>query len=179
MYGFYFDRIIYFSGQGFPNFNQIHGIYIEKINNLSEDYIKTIDSNSKTLIVLDDNMYQVTNDLLISDLFTKLSHHLNITVILLVQNLFPKSKFMRDISMNSTYLVLMSNPREKLQIKTLSTQIDGSDFILNAFIDATSNIPFGYLFLDFEQNTPDEIRVRSYIFPNEKQIVYIKISKVC
>ena len=178
LFGFYFDRIIYYSGQSFPRFNYIHGISIEKTSSFNQDNLNTINNLMNNLIIIDDNMRQVTNDLLISDLFTKLSHHLNITVVLLVQNLFPKSKFMRDISLNSTYLVLMSNPREKLQIKILSSQIDGSDnlFILKAFLEATKNKPFSYLFLDFDQNTPEEVRVRTNIFPNEEQIAFVKVS---
>ena len=177
LFGFYFDRIIYLSGQTFPKFEYIFGIPIEKFSNLSEFTLSEINPQLNNLIILDDNMHQVSNNLLISDLFTKISHHCNITVILLVQNLFPKSKYMRDISINSTYLILMSNPRDKLQIKTLSSQIDGSGilFIYEAFLDATQNKPFSYLFLDFDQHTPEELRVRAGIFPNEEQICYVKI----
>ena len=177
LFGFYFDRLIYCSGQSFPEFDFVHGVPIEKISCLNKFTIEEINPQVNNLIIIDDNMHQVSNDLLMSDLFTKVSHHSNITVILLVQNLFPKSKYMRDISINSTYLVLMSNPRDKLQVKTLSSQIDGSDslFIYKSFIDATENKPFSYLFLDFDQFTPEQLRVRTNIFPNEEQIAYIKI----
>jgi len=180
LFGFYFDKIIYCSGQSFPSFQEIHGIPIEMIASINQSQINQINPDLNNIIILDDNMHEVSNDLLISDLFTKLSHHKNITVILLVQNLFPKSKYMRDISLNSTYLVLMSNPREKQQIKTLSTQIDGSDslFIFKAYLSATKNKPFSYLFLDFEQNTPDEVRVRTSIFPNEETISFVKLPQV-
>jgi hypothetical protein len=177
LFGFYFDRIYYCSGQGFPAINSIHGIKINKLDLIDKNFINEINPKNNTLLVIDDNMHQVANDLLVSDLFTKISHHKNITVILLVQNLFPKSKYMRDISSNSTYIVLMSNPRETLQIKTLSSQIDGanSNFILNCYKEATKGKPFGYLFLDFDQNTPVEVRVRTNIFPNEDQYAFIKV----
>lgn len=180
LFGFYFDRIIYISGQSFVQFDQIHGIPIEKTTNINDIQLNEINPQLNNLIILDDNMHENANDLLISDLFTKLSHHKNITVIFLVQNLFPKSKYMRDISLNSTYLILMSNPREKLQIRTLSSQVDGSDslFIYKAYLSATKNKPFSYLFLDFNQNTPDEIRVRSNIFPNEETISFVKLSEI-
>ena len=177
LFGFNFDKIIYSSGQAFPNFDSIHGIKINKYNKIDEDLLENLSPLNKNLIIIDDNMHTVANDILISDLFTKISHHKNISVILLVQNLFPKSKYMRDLSSNSTYLILMSNPRETLQIKTLSAQIDGANnnFILKCFNEATKNKPFSYLFLDFDQNTPDEIRVRTNIFPDEEQFAFIKV----
>lgn len=180
LFGFHFDNIIYCSGQGFPKFNSIHGIELQKFSRLDQNIIDDLNTDNNNLIVIDDNMNTVVNDILISDLFTKISHHKNITIMLLIQNLFPKSKYMRDISSNSTYIVLMSNPRETLQIKTLSSQIDGanSSFILNCFNEATKNKPFSYLFLDFDQNTPDEVRVRSNIFPDEETYAFVKISKI-
>lgn len=178
IFGFYFDNIIYCSGQSFPAFDSIHGISMNKVNNISLTDLQQIDCNKKHLLIIDDQMHNVVNDIFISDLFTKYSHHKNIFVILLVQNLFPKSKYMRDISSNSTYIVLMSNPRETLQIKTLSSQIGGakSRYIFDAYNDATKNKPFSYLFLDFDQHTSDEVRVRNNIFPNEETYIYRKIS---
>jgi len=78
-------------------------------------------------------------------------------------------------------MILMANPRETLQIQILSSQIDGanSKFILNCFNDATKNKPFTYLLLDFDQNTLDEMRVRTNIFPDEEpKFVYTKLPKV-
>ena len=180
LFDFYFDNIIYCSGQAFPDFDYVHGIPIHKVKTLKENVLENINSELNNLIIIDDNMNNVVNDIFISDLFTKYSHHRNITVILLVQNLFPKGKYMRDISTNSTYIVLMSNPRELLQIKTLSSQIGGAKntFIYDAFLDATKNKPFSYLFLDFDQNTPEDVRVRTNIFPNEETFIYKKVLKV-
>ncbi len=180
LFGFYFENIIYCSGEAFPKFDEVHGIQLTKLTKCDKNLISRFDASRNNLIIIDDNMHNVVNDLLISDLFTKVSHHKNITVILLLQNLFPRSKYMRDISTNSTYIVLMSNPRENMAIKTLSNQIDGanSSFILNSFNDATKNLPYSYLLLDFDQNTPEDVRVRTNIFPNEEQIVYVKLPQI-
>ena len=181
LFGFYFDNIVYCSGGSFPDFDEIFGIIINKVQNFDEELLKEFKLENKNLLILDDNMHKFVNDKLISDLFTKVSHHKNIFVILLVQNLFPKGKFIRDLSTNSTYIVLMSNPRENLQIRTLSSQIDGADpkYILNCYNFATKNKPFSYLFLDFDQETPVEIRVRTNIFPDEgTTTAFVKISKI-
>jgi hypothetical protein len=45
-------------------------------------------------------------------------------------------------------------------------------FLKESFSDATST-PHGYLFLDFKQETPENLRVRTNIL-EEKPIVYIK-----
>jgi len=175
LYGFLFENIIYCSNQGFLDINQINGIKIKNSSSVNFKFIKNLNSKEKTLLIIDDNMHNVANDIEISNLFTKYSHHKNISVILLVQNLFPKSKYMRDISTNSTYIVLMSNPRESLQIKTLSYQINSVNpkFIYNCYIDATKNTPYSYLFLDFNQLTPKNMRVRSNILnENEYQTSY-------
>ena len=180
LFDIYFDKIFYISENYFPKFQYIHGRFINKLKDINKEFLDKLDNNQNKLIIIDDKMHSATNDILISDLFTKLSHHKNITVIMLVQNLFPKSKYMRDISTNSTYIVLMSNPRETLQIKTLSSQIDGtnSNFIFNCYKDATKDKPFSYLFLDFDQNTPENVRVRTNIFPNEEQSAYVKLSQI-
>ena len=64
---------------------------------------------------------------------TRGSHHRNLSVIYIVQNLFHQGKGSRSISLNSHYLVLFKNPRDKLQILTLAMQmyLGQTDFFLN------------------------------------------------
>ena len=176
LFGIKFDTILYCSGQGFPNFNEVNNVKILKCNSFTNSYIDKLDERKNNLIIIDDKMNSATNDIIISDLFTKKSHHKNITVIFLVQNLFPKSKYMRDISISSTYIVLMKNPREIFQIKLLSQQIDGEkkNFILESYKDATKNKPYSYLLLDLGQETPELLKVRTNVLCNEyPKIIYI------
>ncbi len=174
LFGFEFDTILYCSGQGFPHIKDKN---ILKCNSFTDKYIESLDENDKNLIIIDDNMHNATNDILISDLFTKKSHHKNITVMILLQNLFPKSKYMRDISISSNYIVLFKNPRENMQVKLLGRQIDGdkSNFISSCYLDATKNKPFSYLMLDLGQTTPEFMKVRTNVLNEEvPQIFYIK-----
>ena len=62
------------------------------------------------MIVVDDHMSDVNQ--LVADIFTKFSHHRNISVLHLTQNLFDKNKYARTISLNSHYLVLFKNCRD-------------------------------------------------------------------
>lgn len=136
----------------------------------------SINPNRRNLWILDDNIF-LTNEKILSELFTNISHHKNITVILLLQNLYPKGTYSRDISINTTYIVLMKNPRETSQVKRLSHQRDGTDFIFDSYIYETEDNPYKYLLVDYDQETPNKIRVRTNIFPGEEMITYVKEEK--
>lgn len=124
------------------------------------------------IVILDDLLSSVNSTVV--ELFTRGSHHFNLSVMFLVQNLFNKK--IREISLNSQYIILMKNPREKLQINAIARQIspENSRFICDAYKDATET-PYGYLLLDLHQTTPEEYRVRSNIFHDDKprNIIYI------
>ena len=103
------------------------------------------------------------------DLFTKGSHHKNISVIFITQNIFHKGKGQRDISLNSMYLIIFKNPRDCAQIQHLARPICPQDpkFLQEAYLDATRD-GHSYLFLDLSQTAVDELRFRACIFPDDK-----------
>ena len=59
----------------------------------------------------------------VSNLFTKGSHHRNLSVLHLVQNVFDKNKHTRTISLNTHYLVIFKNPQDASQITHLAKQM--------------------------------------------------------
>ena len=67
-------------------------------------------------------------------------------MLYLVQNLFPKNKESRTISLNSHYMVVFKNPRDASQMSHLARQMYPGrvKFVQEAFKDATS-VPYGYL----------------------------------
>ena len=134
-----------------------------------------IDASKKHLIILDDLMDESKDNAQVSKLFTKGSHHRNISVIFISQNLFVQGKYTRSISLNSHYMIIFKNPRDKTQFSHIARQMfpGNSQFLTESFMDATC-VPHGYLFLDFKQDTPDKLRVRTKILSNEETIVYIK-----
>ena len=79
--------------------------------------------NKRNLIVFDDQMTDAGKDQRIVNLFTKGSHHRNLSVIYIVQNVFHQGKGSRSISLNSHYLVLFKNPRVKLQVDSSQTNV--------------------------------------------------------
>ena len=126
------------------------------------------------LLIIDDLMAETDHS--VTRLFTKGSHHRNISVMLIVQNLFFKNKESRTISLNSHYMVLFKNPRDASQITQLAKQMypGKTRWMQEAYKDATSR-PFGYLLVDLRQSTPEHLRLRSHIFPDEQpQEVYLE-----
>ena len=126
-------------------------------------------------------MHRAANDIKISELFTKRSHHHNTTVIFLLQNIFPKSKYMTDIKRNASYIIFMRNPSDEKSIKLFSSQYDphSPKYLFECYVDATKDIPFSYLLVDLHQDQANEIRVRSPIMKNgnDQIIAYIKIQE--
>jgi hypothetical protein len=106
-------------------------------------------------------------------LFTKGCHHRNISVLLITQNLFHQGTYCRDISLNTKYLVLLKNTRDRQQFTHLARQVcpENSKSLYEAYFDATDKA-HGYLVLDFAQDTDDKLRYRTHIFPDEQPIIF-------
>lgn len=123
-----------------------------------------------SLLILDDLMHE--SDERVDKIFTKYSHHNDVSVIFLAQNLFHKN--MRTLTLNSQYIVLFKNPRDSAQIAHLARQMfpGKSKYMLEAFKDATL-IPYRYLVLDLRVDTDEAHRLKSGIFPNEPNYVYV------
>lgn len=126
------------------------------------------------LLIVDDWMAENNGSLV--NFFTKYSHHLSVSVIFICQNIFYKGKGQRDISLNSHYIVVYKNPRDRNQFGVLAQQVNPQNvtYMKEIFTDATANA-YGYLLLDLTQTTPDHLRFRTKIFPNEypSNIIYV------
>jgi len=129
-------------------------------------------NNDPKLIIIDDMMRESDGNVV--DLFTKGSHHRNLSVFFITQNLFHQGRGQRDISLNAHYIICFKNPRDRTQIRHLARQVypDDSRFIEEAYADATRT-PHGYLLLDLKQSTPDELRVRARVFPDDSPYNYV------
>jgi hypothetical protein len=139
------------------------------------DTITSLHSKPKILVL--DDMQEDSEKFV--PLFIRGSHHRNLSIFMLIQNVFGQGKGMRDLSLNSHYLVLFKNPRDQGQIGCLARQIDGqnSKYIIEAYRDATS-IPHGYIVFDFKQDTNDDWRIRTKIFPGEENSIYVPRKRI-
>jgi len=134
---------------------------------------KVFDGSEPSLIVVDDHMSDINQ--VVADIFTKISHHGNISILHLTQYLFDKNKYARTISLNAHYLVLFKNPRDAGQFSILARQLYPSSwkFAIEAYKDATS-APYGYLLIDLKPEQDERCRLRTNVFPGETQFVYVR-----
>lgn len=146
---------------------------VEIFNGVPDNFDNTEDN---TLIVLDDLMMEAYNKN-VCELFIKGSHHKNLSVILINQNVFHQGKFCRDISLNCKYLVIFKNPRDKSQILPLARQIfpENISELIRVYKEVTLE-PFQYLFLDLTQTTDDLLRFRTNIFNKNYMICYCPVN---
>lgn len=135
-----------------------------------ENFAKSTDSTHKILI-MDDLLSEVCKNSWTEKLFTICSHHMQLTIIFVSQNLFPQSKNMRVISLNTSYIALFRNPRDQNQIGVLGTQMGDRQTLLEAYNDATKQ-QFNYLFIDLTPSCKHEHRFRTGIFPDELCVFY-------
>ena len=104
----------------------------------------------------------------VCDLFTKGSHHRNISVILITQNLFHQDRHCRDLSLKAQYLVLLKNVRDRSQFSRLAQQVypQNGEALYASYLQATAR-PHGYIILDLTQGINDLLRFRTAFFPDE------------
>lgn len=162
------EEIIWYYGEWQQLYSDMKGVkFIEGLPDIEQWR-----GDKRRLVIIDDLMAET--DQRVTHLFTKGSHHRDLSVIYIVQNLFGKNKEQRTISLNAHYIVLFKNPRDGSQITHLAKQMYPGRvaYMQDAFKDATKD-PHGYLLVDLRQETPEQLRLRTHIFPDEQQVVYV------
>ena len=126
---------------------------------------KEQDIEPHSICVLDDLLSEAETSKDVTNMCTRAAHHKPCFVIIISQNLFPGGKEARTRSLNTHYYVIFKNPRDKLQFEILARQISPrhSKDLISVYEDATQN-PHGYLFIDFTQECPENMRYRTNIF---------------
>jgi hypothetical protein len=133
-----------------------------------------------SLLILDDLMNDAYNQT-VSDVYTKLSHHRQVSIILVTQNLFFQSRHSRNISLSTKYFILLRNCRERSQFSHLARQVypENPKSLCEALCEAWSEA-YGYLVIDVSpQQTVDAVRFRRNIWPTDPYtIVYSTQQKI-
>jgi hypothetical protein len=167
-----FDRIVFCYKTMQPSYDIFNflNVPIEFVEGLVD--FSLFDSKINNLVIIDDLMELCKDKNEVLNLFTVYSHHKSISVFLVSQNIFTKGKCSRDISLNSSYMIIFKQPRDKVQVSVLARQMfpNNSKAFLEAFDDATSK-NHGYLFLDFNQSTSDNMRLQTDI-TEKPRIIY-------
>ena len=109
-------------------------------------------------LIIDDLMAEMSEGNETEKLFTKHSHHKNVSVFVITQNFFQKG--FRTLTLNAHYLFLFKNPRDASQIASLARQLypNNSRFLVESYADATK-VPHSYLTVDLTQGADERLRV--------------------
>ena len=159
----------------------LYGIWQEAFEEMDGvTFVEGIPSNVETLgdgknpalVVIDDQMDTALDDIRIQNLFTRTSHHRQLTVILITQNVYAQGRYARSIALNGQYLILFRNPRGVSQVTTLARQIGMGKTLVDAYKDATGE-PYGYLVIDLHPHNHSEYKLKSKVFPGEDLVVYL------
>ena len=154
-------RVIYSYKKYQPIFDTVPGIEFVQGQNYQ------LDRSIPTLLIIDDQMNDCNSN--ISDLFAVGAHHDNCSIIFVSQVLFFQDKAYRNACQNAMYLILFRSPRSKSQIGHLARQMFSgkkAENMIHAFEDATST-PFSNLIVDCRADTPDIMRLKANILPDE------------
>ena len=166
------EKIVYCYGEFQPSFLEFS--QVEFHEGLPD--VSSFDGRSRVLLIIDDLMNEADQN--VCNLFTKLSHHRNVSVVFVTQNLFHRNRHVRTMNLNTHYVVLFKNPRDAGQVAIMARQMypRKSNFVVEAFRDATRE-PYGYLMIDLKPETDDRYRFRTNIFPDDER-QYAYVSKV-
>ena len=156
----------------------LRGTQVKFRKSFDDELYESLNPNTRNLVVLDDQMgsesVRQRGGSGLTKYFTQGSHHRNLTVVYVVQNLFHQAKGMRDVALNAHYLILFRNPRDKGQVRTLAQQMypKSTNFLVDAYEDAISK-PYGYLLLDMRPETSENMRVRTKVLVPIEHTVYV------
>ena len=161
--------VFWFYNQWQPSYEVIQRALGKKIRfaqglpELSDD-LSNINPARNNIIVLDDLMSQATDSPVVSKLFTQ-GRHRNASVILLLQNMFPKGKYNTDISRNATCKVLFRSPGDRKQMDIMAEQTFAKDrpHFMKAYTQETER-PYGYIIVDNHPRTTSEHQVVVNVF---------------
>ena len=148
-------------------------IYNHPLENVNFKYINGVpeeeDIENADIIIIDDLMRQIRKNGFVLDLFTQISHHNNQSVIILSQNLYTKGEIIRDLNLNSHYVIIFKSPRDQRQVMALGNQIKPREinYFMSSYEQATES-SHGYLLIDNRQETREDFRLRTRIIPTEE-----------
>ena len=118
-----------------------------------------LDTSEPSLLVVDDLVLSTNKT--VAEMFILGSHHKQISLFYITQNLFPNDPIFRIMSANAHYYILFHCQRHFRQVHTLARQIYvGEDLkrIINAYKRASEK-PRGFIVLSFSPLLPQELTV--------------------
>lgn len=139
-------------------------------NKFANDFMETTKNlGPGGCVIFDDLMQQLANANIISDLFTKVSSHLNLSVFHITQNIFYRGKQAqehRTLYNNTQHLVLFRQPLDQTIFRVVAGRLGSvknkSTKILQMMNEAAEK--FGYIIISGSNKRNSSIRYTSDIF---------------
>lgn len=149
--------------------------YPKNLSYIEETANKYKDTGGCTVII-DDFASQLAPSL--EKLFTALSHHKNITIFLITQNLFFGSKtWQRNISLNCKHFLIFPNYRDKNQFNQFARQLEPipgqAKYLIEAYDEVAKRADYSYLWVNCEPNLRNKfLRIKTNVFKDEWPILF-------
>jgi hypothetical protein len=164
-------EVVFCYGEWQPAFEDARGVRFHR-GALDVDDVAPPDGQHRWLIV-DDLLSETAGKTELNDLFTKHSHHRNLSVFYLTQKP-PFGKELRTVSLNAHYYFWFKNPRDKLSVVNFAKQAfpNASTAVVKAYEHATRR-PWSYALINLRQDTPESCRlIGDYADADRPMIAY-------
>lgn len=129
--------------------------------------------NNGSLVIFDDALFKVNEKF--AQIFTRIGHHMNTSLIFLTQSFFYDDKNYRIITLQQDYITLMASKHtNQNQLRNIARQLCPGNFkrLIDFYNDAGKE-DYGYLFIDSSGMSNKNIIIRSRMFPHEiPHVVY-------
>ena len=118
-------------------------------------------------MICDDMLSELSNNSFIMALFTRLSHHYNLSTILMLQNHTIAGKSSGVLNKNVHYNLLLRSPRDSYSLRSIGMQLNDYKNLMTAYKDATLE-QYSYLLIDSHPKSDPNIRYKTKIFPTDQ-----------
>ena len=139
-------------------------------NNLIEILKK--ESHKGVILVLDDLVDTAVDNKQVFDLFIKGVHHLNVSVICVLQDFYASGNYRKTMIRNTNYLAVFSSPMDESVIDLIGRKVLPKQ--QNCFYEMFKHgisTPYGYIFISGHPLSNSKLRFRTDIFGSYQRIL--------
>ena len=163
-----FDRVIYCSPNHFENLSDKDRQFfldlrksvpfVEIVSEIPDISLLQKSESKCTLLILEDLISEIIASGSISQLYTSISAHSNVSILTTTQNYFEQGKYAKTILRNQTFQVLFNSRTDNYTITNVSRQLfpRNRDFLRNCFTWLNEHVSAHYkryLFIDCSNHT--------------------------
>ncbi len=136
----------------------------------NQEFLDKTKKHDRSIVILDDATAHLSPDLV--QIVNVSARHSKASTFILMQSIFPRNPFARQISISIAYGHFFKNPRERQQFGIIARQINPNSYkwIVRAFQEATSK-PYSCFLIDFLQTTEERHRFRSNLLPDQQPMI--------